>query len=185
MSLFFLLWMACDQPGEPRIPTWTAEESLRSTWELLDSNDDGTVKMNEWGPVSYGSPVFPDIDKDASGGLDLSELLAVVREIDPDGFDGKRMKLKSTAGELAASSPVPREVRHVGNVLKFLAADLEEEERLGPIPSKQEVLVASWTRSLSSPESAAALAQLREAWRLAGRTFPEEISMLIDQPGAQ
>jgi len=185
MSFFWLLWVACEQPVVTRNPTWTAEESLRPTWEVLDSNHDGAVSGTEWGPVSYGGPEFQTLDSDGSGGLDLVEFLAVVRGIDPDGFDGKRMKLKPNAGQVAASGPVPREVRHVGNALALLAEEIKGATGVGPLPAKEDVRAASRTMSLSSAESRAVLTQLREAWRAAGRTFPEELSLILDQPTSQ
>jgi hypothetical protein len=108
------------------------------------------------------------LDLDGTGALDLEELIALVRRIDPAGFDGERLPVKTNVAQVA---PVPRAIREVGDAILFLIEEIKGTPGF-LLPAKEEVRDASWSESLSSAESRAVLQKLRHAWSVAGREFP-------------
>ncbi len=164
-------WMGCLAGQAPENP-WTEEGAILPTFYRLDVDQSGGIGPSEWNPVSYGAAPWPELDASASGTLEPNELLAWVRRANPDGFDGKRVTLKPNDGKPAGLAPVPREVREVGDAILFLMEELQGTPgKL--LLAKEEVRDASWTMTLHSPESRAALNKLRVAWSIAGREFPK------------
>ncbi len=157
--------------GQAPEQSWTEEGAILPTFVRLDTDRSGGIGPLEWTPVSYGAAPFQELDLDASGELEVLELVAWVRRADPEGFDGKRVTLTPSDGTPAGLAPVPREVREVGDAILFLIEEIKGSPE-NWLPAKEEVRDASWTMSLGSPESRAVLDKLRIAWNVAGREFP-------------
>ena len=170
IGIFLLGWMGCN-PKPVAVAPWTAEDALQPTFALLDGDQSGGVEPAEWARVSYAAPAFSELDSNATGALEPEELLAWVRRVDPDGFDGQRVPIKPNDGTVAGPAPVAREIRQVGDALLFLIEEIQgTPEKM--LPAKEEVRDASWSMSMRSPESRAVLKKLRIAWDVAGREFP-------------
>jgi hypothetical protein len=163
-------WIGC-QPQQASVLSWTSQSALQPTFERLDVDQSAGIEAAEWTRVSYGGPSFSDVDSNGSGALDLEELLSLVHQIDPDGFDRNVSFNGPGTTTVAAAAPVSREIRQVGNALLFLIEEVRETPGI-LLPVKEEVRDASWTESLHSAESQALLQKLRVAWDVAGREFP-------------
>jgi hypothetical protein len=147
---------------------WTTGAALAPSLARVDRDGDGAVTGDEYDAVRYAGPPFPQADLDGNGRLDLPELEALLRGQDALTFDAGRQRRALTPADPAAMpGAMSAESRALWELLGVLAAEVPEP------PTPAEILAASATGRLDSPESVAMLDRLRAGWAARGMAFPE------------
>jgi hypothetical protein len=68
-------------------PNWNEDAVWSAAMWQVDLDKDGSLSADEYAKVSYGGPAFAEADADGSGSLERDEVAAMVRRLDPAGFD--------------------------------------------------------------------------------------------------
>ena len=132
---------------------WSPEDALRPGLEILDEDGDGALSQHE---LQRGSPVAVDIqdhDQDASGAVELPELLAMLRSTDPVIFDGVVAAVQPAPQDGQLIFPDPHQVRTIRVLFHFMATQILSADPTLEIPSDPRIQQAALTGSLDSPES--------------------------------
>ena len=147
---------------------WTTSGALSPSLARIDRDGDGAVTADEYDAVRYAGPPFPQADRDGNQRLDLAELEVLLREQNALTFDAGRQRAAIAPAD-PASMPgaMSAESRELWELLSVLAAEVTEP------PTAEEILAASATGRVDSPECLALLARLRAGWAAKGLVFPE------------
>jgi hypothetical protein len=164
-----LLLIACGRDSG-----WTEARAMGPFLVALDRDGDGAVEAEECAHLAGATPGFPAWDLDADGRLEERELAAVLRGPDPMAFDAGLL------GALPPRPPHPPDRRPAGSpdarlardVLAFLVGELRAAGYPGALPGPEDQAAVVGAGGLGSPEGRALLADLAEAYAVAGLRFP-------------
>ena len=155
--------------------SWTESTALQPTLERLASNAAGTVSAAEFAVVAPRTD-FGRRDSDRDEALTLDELLAWMDVADPLTFDNRMGRPAVSRQQAAVGESTTAEIRMLRDLFFFMTEELIAADPEFPRLSDHHLRTAAATASLSSPQSTAVLAALREGYDAAGLTFPPGLS---------
>ncbi len=150
---------------------WSESAALQPTLSRLDTDQDGHATAAELSAIAPELD-FGLLDTDRDETLSVPELAAWMDAADPLTFDHRFGRQPVTRQQAASSESVRPEVRMLMDLYLFLSEELIAADPAIPRPGEHLLRAAAATASLSSPESHAVLASLREGFATAGLTWP-------------